>query len=169
MKTVFYISSASSHLSVLQGSWYRPPVLSLQFGRSWYGPGKGKADNHQVCQSKRCRSNHPGSAHRSSPWWSVSTHTHLKQRERSVTITHTSTTHTHTCLYVSLFFFSRFGFDTNGPQRVSFSPRPAECAVSLTIIAATPYKYSTPQHNLVRKHSPQPTVESRRQLNSPRL
>lgn len=74
--------NSSRHLSVLQGSWYRPPVLSLQFGHSWSGLGKGKADNHQVCQSKSCHSNHPGSAHRSSRWWSLSIHIHLKNTQK---------------------------------------------------------------------------------------
>lgn len=93
--------------------------------------------------------------------------THTWNRERSVTITHFFYTHAHLLVFVIV--FHTLGFDTNRSQRVMFSKSPAECAVSLTITAATPYKYSTPQPNRVRKHSHQPTVESRRQLNSPRL
>lgn len=70
------------HLSVLEGSWYRPPVPLMQFGHSCFGPGKGKADNPHVCQSRRFHSNPPGSAHRSCRQWSRSIHTNLKQKFR---------------------------------------------------------------------------------------
>ena len=166
----------SSHLSVLQGSWYRPPVLSPQFEHSWYGPGKGTADNHQECQSERCRSNHTGSARRSSPWWSLSTHTHLKQRERErgVEQLRAPATQTNTCSYLTLFsfFFNACGSDTHGPQRAAFPLRRQQSALCLWP-SLQPLHVLTPQPDPVksteRKHSPQPTVESRRQLNSPRV
>ncbi len=68
--------------------------------------------------------------------------THTWNRERSVTITHFFYTHTHAHLLVSVIIFHTLGFDTNRSQGVMFSPSPAECAVSLTITAATPHKYS---------------------------
>lgn len=89
-----------------------------------------------------------------------SEHSHTPEtergRERSVTITHSFYAHAH--LLVLVIVFHTLGLDTIRPQKVKFSPSPEECTVSLTITAATPYKYSTPQPILVKKnkisHSP---------------
>lgn len=90
-----------------------------------------------------------------------SEHSHTPEtergRERSVTITHSFYARAHLLGLVIVFHTS--GLDTIRPQRVTFSPSPEECAVSLTITVTTPYKYSTPQPIPVKKnqnisHSP---------------
>lgn len=82
-------------------------------------------------------------------WALTHTWNRERERERSVTITHSFYARAHLLVLVIVFHTS--GLDTIRPQRVKFSPSPEECAVSLTITVATPYRYSTPQPIPVKK------------------